>query len=238
MIFKTTQDKITHILKTYRGVDYVLDTQLMGDIALIESAHDFLNRYKNRQTYQYIAPQTSLPINSSESLIHPNQSSSYVDFHGGNVKPQLQIPMMSSSCPGWICFIEKSHPEVIPFISTVKSAQQIAGVLIKLYISNITGVPPEKIYHVAVMPCADKKIEALRKNFLHKDNNTYDVDCVLTTKELKEILQSAHSSPIIRSKIPNEISQVSWCNALNLLKHSTHMVLQDQVVVMVVQAVI
>lgn len=40
---------------------------------------------------------------------------------------------------------------------------------------------PEKIYHVTVMPCYDKKLEASRPDFFSQEHQTRDVDCVITT---------------------------------------------------------
>ena len=40
-------------------------------------------------------------------------------------------PLISSACPGWICYAEKTHGNwILPHISRVKSAQQIMGSLI------------------------------------------------------------------------------------------------------------
>lgn len=40
---------------------------------------------------------------------------------------------------------------------------------------------PNKIYHVTVMPCYDKKLEASRPDFFNQEYQTRDVDCVITT---------------------------------------------------------
>jgi iron only hydrogenase large subunit-like protein len=39
----------------------------------------------------------------------------------------------------------------------------------------------ECVYHVSVMPCYDKKLEATRPDFYDPVNSSRDVDCVLTT---------------------------------------------------------
>lgn len=44
---------------------------------------------------------------------------------------QSSLPMIASACPGWVCYAEKAHPEMLPFISTTKSPQQIMGTLVK-----------------------------------------------------------------------------------------------------------
>lgn len=40
---------------------------------------------------------------------------------------------------------------------------------------------PDRIYHVTVMPCYDKKLEASRPDFFSQEHQTRDVDCVVTT---------------------------------------------------------
>lgn len=40
---------------------------------------------------------------------------------------------------------------------------------------------PEKIYHMLVAPCFDKKLEAVREEFYNSLLETRDVDCVLTS---------------------------------------------------------
>ena len=41
------------------------------------------------------------------------------------------------------------------------------------------------VYHVTVMPCFDKKLEASRKEFVDAETATRDVDCVLTAAEAR-----------------------------------------------------
>ena len=41
------------------------------------------------------------------------------------------LPLLSGVCPGWICYAEKTHGHIVPFIDTTKSPQQIMSRLIK-----------------------------------------------------------------------------------------------------------
>lgn len=50
---------------------------------------------------------------------------------------------------------------------------------------------PEKIYHVVVAPCFDKKLEAVREEFYNSLLETRDVDCVLTSGSLLFVLYTA-----------------------------------------------
>lgn len=80
---------------------------------------------------------------------------------------------------GWVCYAEKTHGNfILPFVATTKSPQQIMGSLIKDYVCSKNE--NKAIYHVTVMPCYDKKLEAAREDFFNKNTEMRDVDCVIT----------------------------------------------------------
>jgi iron only hydrogenase large subunit-like protein len=97
------------------------------------------------------------------------------------------MPMLASACPGWICYAEKTHGTVLPLIDSTKSPQQIAGTLLKHHYAAKLHLTPDRIYHVTVMPCYDKKLEASRQDFYSDIYSTRDVDCVITTGELERL---------------------------------------------------
>lgn len=49
------------------------------------------------------------------------------------------LPMLASACPGWICYAEKAHAEMLPFISRTKSPQQVMGTLVKNWMGEKWG---------------------------------------------------------------------------------------------------
>ncbi|KFQ80687.1 Cytosolic Fe-S cluster assembly factor NARFL, partial [Phoenicopterus ruber ruber] len=100
------------------------------------------------------------------------------------------LPMLASACPGWICYAEKTHGSfIIPYISTTKSPQQVMGSLVKGHFAEQQRLTPDQIYHVTVMPCYDKKLEASRPDFFNQEFQTRDVDCVITTGEVLKLLE-------------------------------------------------
>lgn len=100
------------------------------------------------------------------------------------------LPLLASACPGWICYAEKSQEGLaVPYISTTKSPQQIMGSIVKFYFSQKINKKPEEMYHVAIMPCFDKKLEASRDDFYSDIYKTHDVDCVLSSLEILDILK-------------------------------------------------
>ena len=86
------------------------------------------------------------------------------------------LPFITGDCPGVVCYIEKSHPQLIPHLLKAPSVQHTQGVLVKRLLSRELGVQPSQIYHVAVAPCYDRKIEALR---YAKDTPITDGSCLL-----------------------------------------------------------
>lgn len=49
------------------------------------------------------------------------------------------LPMLASACPGWVCYAEKTHAEVLPFVSRTKSPQQVMGTLVKNWMGEKWG---------------------------------------------------------------------------------------------------
>lgn len=100
-----------------------------------------------------------------------------------------RFPLLTSSCPGWICYAEKTHGQfILPYISKVKSPQQIMGSLVKNYFAKRLGISPSRVYHMTIMPCYDKKLEASREDFYNDIYKSRDVDLVITSLEVEGIL--------------------------------------------------
>lgn len=105
--------------------------------------------------------------------------------------------VLSSTCPGWVCYVEKSQPCALPFLSSVRSPQQIQGVIVKTIIARAIGVPSSRIFHCTLMPCFDKKLEAMRLQFAPED--VPDVDMVHPSRPppLSIIIERSRSNSCI-----------------------------------------
>ncbi|XP_069056396.1 nuclear prelamin A recognition factor isoform X2 [Pleurodeles waltl] len=105
------------------------------------------------------------------------------------------FPMFASACPGWIRYAERilGNP-VTPHICTAKSPQQIMGSLVKDYFARQHSLSPDKIFHIIVAPCYDRKLEALRDDYFDALYNVQDVDCVLTSGEIVQIMEQKNVS--------------------------------------------
>jgi iron-only hydrogenase group A len=99
------------------------------------------------------------------------------------------LPLLTSCSPGWVSFLEKFYPEMIPHTSTCKSPMSMLSTLMKTYYAEKKGLKPEEIYVVAIMPCVAKKFEASRPEHAQADGTPY-TDAVLTTRELAWMIKS------------------------------------------------
>jgi iron-only hydrogenase group A len=105
----------------------------------------------------------------------------------GRIENKSDTPLYISACPAWVKFAEQFMPAVIPQLSTVKSPQQITGVLIKTLVAAQSGVRPEKIFSVSATPCMAMKFEARRDGMMRKGIS--DVDSVMTVRELARLIR-------------------------------------------------
>ncbi|KAM7068169.1 nuclear prelamin A recognition factor [Molossus nigricans] len=105
------------------------------------------------------------------------------------------LPMLTSACPGWVRYAERvlGHP-ITPHLCTAKSPQQIMGSLVKDYFARRQNLSPDKIFHVIVAPCYDKKLEALREDVPTALHSSRGADCVLTSGEIVQILEQSDLS--------------------------------------------
>ena len=103
------------------------------------------------------------------------------------IENKSEDPLYISACPAWVKFAEQFVPSLIPHLSTVKSPQQITGVLIKTLVADQLKVKPEEIFSVSATPCMAMKFEARRDGMMRKGIS--DVDTVLTIRELARLIR-------------------------------------------------
>ncbi len=99
------------------------------------------------------------------------------------------LPMITSCSPGWIKYVEHNFPEQLDHLSTCKSPHTMLGALVKSFYAKEIGADPASMFVVSVMPCTAKKFEIAREEM--KNDGIPNVDAVLTTRELAEMIRSA-----------------------------------------------
>lgn len=110
-----------------------------------------------------------------------------------------KLPMFTSCSPGWVRYIEYFYPELLGNVSSCKSPQQMFGALAKSYYAEKNNINPKDIVVVSIMPCTAKKAEAVRDEMT--DSGYQDVDIVLTTRELGQMIKE---SRIMINELPEE----------------------------------
>ncbi|KAK0485970.1 iron hydrogenase [Armillaria novae-zelandiae] len=174
--------RLRSFCKDILGFAYVFDTTFARHLALTEHVKEFVERQEKHR------------IKASTDSMGDGQEAA-----------DGYLPMLASACPGWICYAEKAHSEMLPFIAQTKSPQQVMGTLVKYWMGRKWGKLPHEIYHVSVMPCYDKKLEASRSDFYNEVYSTRDVDCVITTGELELMMREKGwdlSNPVPGELVP------------------------------------
>jgi iron-only hydrogenase group A len=155
------------------GFNKVFDTQFTADLTIMEEGYELINRITKKGV----------------------------------------LPMITSCSPGWIKFAEHFFPNSLAHLSTCKSPQQMFGSMAKTYYAAKMGIDPRKMVVVSIMPCTAKKYEAKRPEMMSafehwkdkkgwsNDDAFYDVDYVLTTRELARMFKE---SGIQFSRLPEE----------------------------------
>lgn len=100
------------------------------------------------------------------------------------------LPMITSCSPGWVKYIEMNYPENLPHLSSCKSPHEMFGAILKTYYARKQNIDPKKLFVVSVMPCIAKKFERQRDEM--KNEDLYNVDAVITTRELARMIKQAN----------------------------------------------
>jgi len=100
-----------------------------------------------------------------------------------------RLPQFTSCCPAWVKFAEQFCPDMLENLSSCRSPQQMFGSLAKEILPRQLGCKPENLAVVSIMPCTAKKFEAKQPKFLR--DGRPDVDHVLTTQELAQMIEEA-----------------------------------------------
>ncbi len=117
----------------------------------------------------------------------------------GRIRNNGVLPMITSCSPGWVNYAEYNYEDLLPHLSSCKSPHQMQGAIIKSYWAEQNGIKPEDIFVVSVMPCTAKKYERQRDQM--KVNGNWDVDAVITTRELARMIKR---SGIMFDRLPDE----------------------------------
>ena len=97
--------------------------------------------------------------------------------------------MFTSCCPAWVKYLENEKPKFLRNISSCKSPQQMFGALLKDRYAKKDAEDGKTTFHISIMPCTAKKMEAARPEFAQ--DGVPDVDLVLTTQEIIKMIKES-----------------------------------------------
>jgi iron only hydrogenase large subunit-like protein len=177
------KEKLTTLLNRLCNASIVLDGWAPLQWSLNEAAHEFCHVYScNSSAFASTSASSSItPFTENKSQIPQDRT-----LMNDSTKNETTLPLLSSSCPAVVCLIEKNHHSAIQHLATTKSPLAMAGLIMGSDAS---------CFHIGIMPCHDKKLEASRMDFVR--NEIPDIDMVITTQEwIDWISQSCQSSKI------------------------------------------
>ena len=99
------------------------------------------------------------------------------------------FPMFTSCCPAWVKYLELNDPKYLRNISSCKSPMEMFAAVLRDKYQAKDAADGRRTYHMAIMPCTAKKMEAARAEFAR--DGQPDVDLVITTRELVDMIREA-----------------------------------------------
>jgi iron only hydrogenase large subunit-like protein len=217
----TIQRKLVTFLNVACQASLVVDGQVPLSWSLIEASREFVHCYRRHRqvstTVSTTAPAPSIAVSALQSQLLGPKGPILVTHETGR-NDHSSLPLVSATCPALVCLVEKSHAAAVSHLASTKSPMSMAGAYYKHMLRSTD------ILHIAIMPCHDKKLEASRKDLAW--NEIPDVDLVLTTTELLQLLgqtcgspkvddmrtylDGLEAAPMIKSLLDYTIGTVAW----------------------------
>ena len=94
---------------------------------------------------------------------------------------------MTSCCPSWVRYVEQKRPQFIKNLSSALSPMQMFATVLKDKYREKDAADGRTTFHIAIMPCTAKKMEAGREEF--RRDGVPNVDLVLTTQEVIKMIK-------------------------------------------------
>ncbi len=99
------------------------------------------------------------------------------------------LPLMTSCCPAWVRYVEQERPQYLKNLSSALSPMQMFATVMKDHYLEKDKEDGRTTYHIAIMPCTAKKMEAARPEF--RRFGVPNVDLVLTTQEIIKMIKES-----------------------------------------------
>ena len=143
------------------------------DLQLLETLHEFERRLEREDAGVSASRETPMATIAVSATSYKDASNQIIEAH---VEPKTAapLPLVTSQCPGTVCFLEKTAPHALPFLSSTKSPMAAAAAVVQ----------DAAICYVGA--CADKKLEGYRRDLM--DDDVPHISLVLTLTEFVEAI--------------------------------------------------
>lgn len=136
--------RLVYFFKHFLGAHHVFDTSFTQDLSLVESAREFNDRFKHYMQNGGEALELAMQKQDLEKAVEDGKPKVRARRRKAATDEtpivNQDLPMLSSSCPGWVCYAEKTHGEILPYVTAAKSPQQMMGSLVKDYFAKKSGL--------------------------------------------------------------------------------------------------
>jgi len=176
--------KLNTFFTRHLGCALLADLTPALDLALVEAREEFVQRYRKAQGMN-----DEVDEDATQSMPSPA-----ADDYPNTIAPSAAspLPILTSECPGWICYAEKTQGvDILSHVSSVKSPQAIFGSYLKQHWcpNHSPPIAPNILFHASIQPCYDKKLEGSRPDFYMREHETRETDCVLATDEVRKMIE-------------------------------------------------
>jgi iron only hydrogenase large subunit-like protein len=143
------------------------------DLQLLETLHEFERRLEREDAGVSASRETPMATIAVSATSYKDASNQIIEAH---VEPKTAapLPLVTSQCPGTVCFLEKTAPHALPYLSSTKSPMAAAAAVVQ----------DAAICYVGA--CADKKLEGYRRDLM--DDDVPHISLVLTLTEFVEAI--------------------------------------------------
>jgi iron only hydrogenase large subunit-like protein len=117
-----------------------------------------------------------------------------------HASPKRDFPVLTSSCPAWVQFLNRVHPAYASHLSGLKTPHQILGRMIREQLADGVASKGKEVTSVLITTCIAAKKEATLEKMIPDGKPV--IDLVLTAGELIRLvrltgLSSAHIVPLL-----------------------------------------
>ena len=144
------------------------------DLQLLETLHEFERRLERSDAGLPSSRETPPPTVAVSATSYKDPKTNQIHEYAVEPKTAAPLPLVTSQCPGTVCFLEKTAPHALPFLSSTKSPMAAAAAVVKDAALCYVGA------------CADKKLEGYRRDLM--DDDVPHVSLVLTLAEFVEAI--------------------------------------------------